>query len=129
MKELVKGVIYLVVFVLLTFDFDFTQITVLQIIYAAYDLFIVYWLPLLIILKIVLPKTKKLKIGLIKFSLKITIALIYCTFLLGLNALKFVLFKDLVMYFDLGNGFLYLFLLAAFLGILMYDTKLQRDWK
>jgi len=119
----------LVGFVLLTVDFDFTQITVLQIIYAAYDLFIVYWLPLLIILKIVLPKTKKLKIGLIKFSLKITIALIYCTVLLGLNALKFLLFKDLVMYFDLGNGFLYLFLLAAFLGILMYDTKLQRDWK
>lgn len=129
MKELVKGVIYLVGFVLLTVDFDFTQITVLQVIYAAYDLFIVYWLPLLIILKIVLPKTKKLKVGLTKFSLKITIALIYCAVLLGLNALKFVLFKDLVMYFDLGNGFLYLFLLAAFLGILMYDTKLQQDWK
>lgn len=126
MKRVIKGIVYLIGFVILTVNFDFTQVTVLQIIYAAYDVFIIYWLPILIILKVVLPKTKKIKKRLTKFFLKLIIALIFCAVLLGLNALKFVLFKDSVMY--LGIFYLYFFLLAAFLGILTYDTKLQLDW-
>lgn len=120
MNYLIRFIIIFVVFVIFTIKLDFTKLTFLQVIYAAYYLMI-FFLPLIIIKKIVFPRWKILKNGQITFLLRFVVASIFCVFVLILDSFKYIIFKNLVTYVE--PYFICIILLFGIISIFMQDTN------
>lgn len=100
MRRIILLIISIVIFVIATINFNFTNLTFLQVVYSIYCLIAMFILPLFIILKMGLFIIEYLKKKHFKILLRILLILIYCGFLLIINPLQYYIFKDLVMYID-----------------------------